>query len=76
MTSGLPKRNGNRHAEELANLALDLVHLMTERNAVFLDNETISLRIGINTGKEYSVTWLSSNNDRNLPKTSCLAFDC
>ena len=49
VASGLPKRNGENHVAEIAELAISL---QTERLPIpHRDNETIHLRIGFNTGK-------------------------
>ena len=49
--SGLPNRNEERHVTEIANLALDVLHM--SRNKKFPGSENtppIQLQIGINTG--------------------------
>lgn len=51
LLTGVPKRNGNRHAIEIADLSLEM---MTAANnfRVFFDRDiTIKLRVGINTGE-------------------------
>ncbi|OQV12253.1 Atrial natriuretic peptide receptor 1 [Hypsibius exemplaris] len=50
VSSGLPVRNGNKHASEIANMALDLrtgIALFVVPNK---PNDTIQIRIGINSG--------------------------
>ncbi|XP_070184258.1 uncharacterized protein, partial [Littorina saxatilis] len=51
VASGLPGRNGNRHSSEVANVALELVRMVKQKNENFLcGSEQLKLRIGINTG--------------------------
>lgn len=50
VTSGLPERNGNSHAQQLAYLALDILSYM----ATFMVEgitQSVDLRIGLHTGK-------------------------
>ena len=51
VSSGLPVRNGNKHASEIASMSLDL----KEGIAVFVvpnrPDESIQIRIGINSGQ-------------------------
>ena len=60
-SSGLPTRNGIKHAPEIASLALDMLSMM--RNKTFpcpsaSANYKIQLRIGINTGTYISGQFL------------------
>ena len=49
--SGLPKRNGDRHVAEIANMALDLLNgLYTEMKVRHLPDEKLRLRCGFHTG--------------------------
>ena len=49
--SGLPKRNGDRHAAEIANMALDLLNaLFTKFKVRHLPEERLRLRCGFHTG--------------------------
>uniref|UniRef100_A0A183TZI4 guanylate cyclase n=1 Tax=Toxocara canis TaxID=6265 RepID=A0A183TZI4_TOXCA len=48
--SGLPKRNGNEHAREIANMALGFIQSLRTFRVVQMPDERISIRIGIHTG--------------------------
>ncbi|KAJ8964720.1 hypothetical protein NQ314_004685 [Rhamnusium bicolor] len=50
MVSGLPLRNGDRHAGEIASMALDLLAAVKNHSIAHRPNETLKLRIGIHTG--------------------------
>nr|KAG5691755.1 hypothetical protein BaRGS_014755 [Batillaria attramentaria] len=48
--SGCPRRNGRRHAMEIAEMALDLVSTVTNFKIRHRPNEALQLRIGLHTG--------------------------
>ncbi|VDM49482.1 unnamed protein product [Toxocara canis] len=48
--SGLPKRNGNEHAREIANMALGFVQSLRTFRVVQMPDERINIRIGMHTG--------------------------
>ncbi|XP_055862897.1 atrial natriuretic peptide receptor 1-like isoform X2 [Biomphalaria glabrata] len=48
--SGCPKRNGPRHAGEIANMALDLISAVTHFRIRHKPEERLNLRIGLHTG--------------------------
>ncbi|KAJ8947966.1 hypothetical protein NQ318_021064, partial [Aromia moschata] len=48
--SGLPIRNGDRHAGEIASMAIDLLAAVKNHSIPHRPNETLKLRIGIHTG--------------------------
>ncbi|XP_058056061.1 uncharacterized protein LOC131207464 [Anopheles bellator] len=50
VVSGLPQRNGNRHAGEIAMMSLDLVFGISGFNIPHMTNRTLEIRVGINTG--------------------------
>lgn len=50
VVSGLPIRNGDRHAGEIASMALDLLSAVKKHTIAHRPNETLKLRIGIHTG--------------------------
>ncbi|XP_019756594.2 receptor-type guanylate cyclase Gyc76C isoform X1 [Dendroctonus ponderosae] len=50
VVSGLPIRNGDRHAGEIASMALDLLSAVRNHSIAHRPNETLKLRIGIHTG--------------------------
>ncbi|XP_020709582.2 receptor-type guanylate cyclase Gyc76C-like isoform X2 [Athalia rosae] len=50
VVSGLPLKNGNRHAGEIASMSLDLLNAVKNHTIAHRPNETLKLRIGIHTG--------------------------
>ncbi|XP_046579704.1 uncharacterized protein LOC124287252 [Haliotis rubra] len=50
VVSGLPVRNGERHASEIACLALDLLDTISRLTIPHLPEESLRLRIGLNSG--------------------------
>ncbi|GAB1605940.1 atrial natriuretic peptide receptor 1-like [Argonauta hians] len=50
VVSGLPVRNGDRHAGEIATMALDLMSRVNGFNVIRVENKTLQLRIGIHSG--------------------------
>ena len=50
VASGLPVRNQGRHAKEIANMALSLLHAISEFKIRHRPDEQLKLRIGIHTG--------------------------
>lgn len=48
--SGLPLRNGDRHAGEIASMSLDLLAAVKTHSISHRPKETLKLRIGIHTG--------------------------
>lgn len=48
--SGLPIRNGDRHAGEIASMSLDLLDAVKNYRVIHRPEETLQLRIGIHTG--------------------------
>lgn len=48
---GLPRRNGNRHAYEIASMSLDLLSCCADIELTDVANSRIQLRIGLHTGK-------------------------
>ncbi len=52
VVSGLPERNGVRHADQIARMALDLLGAVDEVKLPVFFTERLSVRIGINTGKQ------------------------
>jgi len=50
VASGLPTRNGNRHAGEIGNMSLDLLAAMTTFRIRHLPGVQLQLRVGIHTG--------------------------
>lgn len=51
VVSGLPERNGDRHADEIAKMALDLLAAVRQVVVPHMPNERLQLRAGIHTGE-------------------------
>ena len=51
ISSGIPERNGNRHAGEIATTALELLHGCGQFKIRHMEDVPLRLRIGIHTGK-------------------------
>ena len=49
---GLPTRNGDRHAPEIATLAMDLLNMIRNKKFPVVMQHSIQLRIGVNTGNQ------------------------
>ncbi|XP_014778038.1 guanylate cyclase 2G [Octopus bimaculoides] len=50
VVSGLPEKNENRHAGEIATMALDLMSMVTVFEIPHIPKSTLQLRIGIHSG--------------------------
>lgn len=50
VSSGVPERNGNMHAGQIAGLALELMEVAQEYSLPGSD-DPLALRIGVNSGK-------------------------
>lgn len=48
--SGLPLKNGNRHAGEIASMSLELLNAVKHHTITHRPQDTLKLRIGIHTG--------------------------
>ncbi|VDM57590.1 unnamed protein product [Angiostrongylus costaricensis] len=48
--SGLPQRNGNEHAKEIADMSFELLRAIKEFRIPHLPNERVNIRVGIHTG--------------------------
>lgn len=51
VVSGLPERNGDRHADEIAKMALDLVAAVRQVSIPHMPSHRLELRAGIHTGE-------------------------
>lgn len=69
VASGLPNRNGIRHAGEISNMSLDLLSAMTTFKIRHVPGRQLQLRIGIHTGK-FSVH--KKMNNRQVYKSNYL----
>lgn len=70
VVSGLPIKN-ERHAGEIASMALDLLNAVKTHQIAHRPNETLKLRIGIHTGKKIST---SENNREKLEIKSTYTY--
>ncbi|KAK6176072.1 hypothetical protein SNE40_014428 [Patella caerulea] len=51
VASGLPERNGDKHAEEIATMSIDLLTAVKQVNVpIPIENDCLQMRIGIHTG--------------------------
>lgn len=50
VASGLPKRNGDKHAQEIAFMSLDLLAGVSTFPIPHRPTEKIKMRVGVNTG--------------------------
>ena len=53
--SGVPLKNVDRHAGEIASMSLELLEAVKNHRIAHRPNDTLKLRIGVHTGKSYSV---------------------
>lgn len=61
VVSGLPDRNGDRHADEIAKMALDLVAAVRQVPIPHMPEHRLQLRAGIHTGEESAAGSSSSS---------------
>lgn len=55
VASGLPKRNGNRHAVDICHMALDILHFMGTFQLRHLPGIPVWIRIGVHSGRRPSL---------------------
>lgn len=65
VVSGLPVPNGNKHAEEIANMALNLLECSKSFKIRHFESRQLQLRIGMHTGKR---------NDKKKTKKKTLKY--
>ena len=51
VVSGLPERNGDQHADQIARMAFDFIVAVDDINLPNFCTGRLSIRIGINTGE-------------------------
>lgn len=56
VASGLPRRNGNRHAAEIANLALDILSYAGNFRMRHAPDVPILVRAGLHSGRQGAMT--------------------
>lgn len=62
VVSGLPKRNGNRHAVDISMMALDILSFIGSFELQHLPGLPIWIRIGIHSGMEQHIKHMTKNN--------------
>ena len=60
VVSGLPKRNGDNHAAEIASMSLHLLDAMDSFRISHRPNQKLELRIGIHSGTYTSYYYVPS----------------
>ncbi|VDD85618.1 unnamed protein product [Enterobius vermicularis] len=66
--SGVPERNGNRHAKEIADMALDVIRATGKIRINHLPEEKICLRVGIHSGDiSYALDYLQKAYENSGP---------
>ncbi|XP_069033502.1 retinal guanylyl cyclase 2-like [Embiotoca jacksoni] len=50
VASGIPNRNGNRHAAEVSNMSLDILHSIAEFKIKHMPEIKVKIRIGLHSG--------------------------
>lgn len=51
VASGVPNRNGNRHAAEMANMSLDILHCIGTFKMRHMPDLKVRIRIGLHSGE-------------------------
>jgi len=57
VASGLPKRNGDHHAGQVASMSLHLLRAIADFRIRHQPHATLRLRVGIHSGVPLSVPW-------------------
>ena len=74
VVSGLPERNGVKHASEIANMSLNLLESMSHFTVPHLPDTMLKLRIGLHSGTNavyYLLHYWSHNVGRERGCNSC-----
>lgn len=50
VASGVPNRNGNRHAAEVSNMSLDILHSIAAFKIRHMPEMKVKIRIGLHSG--------------------------
>lgn len=56
VASGVPNRNGNRHAAEVANMSLDILHSIAAFKIKHMPEIKVKIRIGLHSGDTLEAT--------------------
>ena len=79
VASGLPMRNGDRHASEIANMALDLVDEVSRFRIAHRPDSQLDLRIGVHTGScaagDVFIYFNSQKSNTKYFQFACLWFE-
>ena len=52
VVSGVPKKNGDEHAYQIATMALELIRQSTNNCLIpYSNNEKVRIRVGLHTGR-------------------------
>ena len=52
VVSGVPRKNGNEHAQQIATMALELIHHATSQCLVpYSNDEKVRIRVGLHSGR-------------------------
>jgi hypothetical protein len=51
VVSGVPKKNGNEHAYQIATMALELIRQSTNCLIPYTNNEKLRIRVGLHSGR-------------------------
>ena len=54
VASGVPNRNGHRHAAEMCNMSLDILHCIGAFKMRHMPDVKVKIRIGLHSGEEHS----------------------
>lgn len=73
VASGLPERNGNRHAVDICRMALDILHFMGTFQLRHLPGIPVWIRIGVHSGPRRFLS-SSPRKKRALLKGKCACF--
>ena len=68
VVSGLPVRNGNKHAGEIATMALDLLSSVTTFKIRHRPNQQLQMRIGMHSGKLFKYSLFRKKIFRKIVK--------
>ena len=56
VVSGVPKKNGNEHAYQIATMALELIHQAKTHCLIpHSDNEKVRIRVGLHSGNAFGI---------------------
>lgn len=57
VASGLPQRNGQRHAAEIANMSLDILSAVSSFRMRHMPEVPVRIRIGLHSGNSRPTPW-------------------